>query len=152
MHVRTRLAVIVAAAAALAALATAASGCGSGGTSAAKPSPQWEKVVSTQVSGARPVKLLLGTYSLSDRVRIAWDLTGAEKPPVMLTLRVVDVGTGTGFGASLSPKDSLFALHTQDAITLGPIKPARYRVYFSQRFPVARGPGYDVKLAIYTLQ
>jgi hypothetical protein len=152
MHVTTRIAALVAGAIALVALATAAGGCGSGGSTEAKPSPQWEKVVSTQVSGAKPVKQLLGTYHLSDRVRLAWDLSGPEAPPVMITLRVVDVGTGTGFGASLSPKDSLFALQTENAITLGPIKSADYRIYFSQRFPPARGPGYDVKLTIYTLR
>ena len=145
-----RLAVIALGTAALAALPLAGAGCGS----AAKTDtpPKWEKVLSTEVSGAKPVKLLLGTYHLSGQVRLAWDLSGPETPPVMFTLRVVDVKYGVGFGASLSPADATFALRSESVIVLGPIKSADYRLYFSQRFPPAKGPGYDVKLTIYTLR
>ena len=145
-----RLAVTGLCMAALAILPVAGAGCG--GAAEKDTSPQWEKVLSIQVPGAEPVKMLLGTYHLSGRVRLAWDLSGPERPPVTFTMRVVDVKYGVGFGASLSPQDALFALHTQNAIVLGPIKSADYRIFFSQRFPPAKGPGYDVKLTIYTLR
>jgi hypothetical protein len=133
----------------LAAFAGASIGCGGSGD--ADKTPEWKTVISTDVSGDKPVKLLLGTFPLGDRVRLAWDLSGPEDPPpVMLTLRVVDVMSGTGFGASVSPGDPLFTLSSEEVLVLGPFKPRDYRLYFSQRFPPSKGPGYDVKLTIST--
>jgi hypothetical protein len=134
--------------AALATLLIASAGCGK--TDDADTTPQWETVVSTDVSGAKPVKKLLGTYHLGDRVRLSWDLSGAENPSAMFTLRVVEITRGTGFGASVSTRDANFALHSDEVLVLGPLRPGDYRLYFSQRFPASGGPGYDVKLTIST--
>lgn len=133
---------------ALVALAGTSAGCGKADEN--DGAPQWETVVSTEVPGAKPAKILLGTYHLGDRVRLAWDLSGPEKPPVMFTLRVVEITAGVGFGASVSPQDANFALHTDEVLVLGPVRPGDYRVYFSQRFRPSQGPGYDVKLTIWT--
>ena len=132
---------------ALAVLGGTSAGCGGSDTGGG---PQWETVVSSEVSGAEPVKLLLGTYELGDRVRIGWDLSGAENPDVTFTLRAVEISAGTGFGASVSPGDALFTLHGDEVLVLGPIRPGDYRLYFSQRFAPATAPGYDVKFTIST--
>lgn len=134
----------------LATLVGTSAGCGA--SKEADTSQQWERVLSSEVSGAKPVKLHLGTFPLGTRVRLAWDLTGPQDPPVTLTLRVVEISRGTGFGASLSPGDSLFAPKSEEAIVLGPIRPGDYRIYFSQRFRPSQGPGYDVKFTVYTLR
>jgi len=135
---------------ALPALAAASAGCGgSGGSDGAT---RWKEVVTADISGAEPVKKLLGTYTLGDRVRLGWELSGAENPSVMFTLRVVEVTAGTGYGASLSPSDAAFTMSGDEVIVLGPFGPSDYRVYFSQRFPPSEGPGYDVKLTISTTE
>jgi len=150
MSIVARFVIVALCAVTLATLGAASTGCG--GADDTDKAPRWETVVSSEVSGAKPVKLLLGTYPLGDRVRLAWDLSGPESPPVMFTLRVVEVTAGVGFGASVSPQDALFALHSDEVLVLGPIRPGDYRIYFSQRFPPAQGPGYDVKLTISTTQ
>jgi len=50
----------------------------------------------------------------------------------------------------VSPEDPTFALHSDEALILGPIRPGDYRVYLSQRFPPSKGPGYDIKFTIST--
>jgi hypothetical protein len=143
-----RLVVVALGAATLVTLAGAGGGCGGGSEG---PGSQWERVTTAQVSGDQPIRLNLGTYPLGDRLRLAWVLTGPEKPPVTLTLRIIDVKTGRGYGYAVTPESEGHAIARQDeqAIRLTLI-PGDYRIYFSQRFPPARGPGYDLKLTIYT--
>ena len=149
MSIFTRSVVIALCVSALAVLGGTSTGCGGDDTGGG---PQWKTVVSSEVSGAKPVKLLLGTYELGDRVRIGWDLSGPENPDVTFTLRAVEISAGTGFGASISPGDALFTLHGDEVLVLGPIRPGDYRLYLSQRFPPSTAPGYDVKFTIYTLR
>jgi hypothetical protein len=114
---------------------------------------QWTEVVTTKVSGAEPVKLNLGIYSLGKGVRLAWVLLGAEDPPVTLTFRVVQVAKGYSYGGAISSKtDPEFATDDAAAFRFVPIWPGKYRIYFGQRFPESRGPGYDAKLTVYTLK
>jgi len=145
-----RLVVIALGAAALVALAVAGGGCGGGSEG---PGSQWERVTTAQVSGDKPIRLNLGTYPLGDRLRLAWVLSGPQNPPVMLTLRIIDVKTGRGYGYVVTPESEGHALLRQDeqAIVLTLI-PGDYRIYFSQRFRPASGPGYDMKLTAYTKQ
>ena len=145
-----RLVVIALCAAALLALAGAGGGCGGGSEG---PGSQWERVTTAQVSGDKPIRQNLGTYLLGDRVRLAWVLSGPENPPVTLTLRIIDVRTGVGYGYAVTPESEGHALDRQDeqAILLALI-PGDYRIFFSQRFPPARGPGYDIELTVYTKQ
>jgi len=147
MSIFTRSVIVALCVSALAVLGSTSTGCGGGDTGGG---PQWETVVSSEVSGAKPVKLLLGTYELGDRVRIGWDLSGPENQDVTFTLRAVEISAGTGFGASVSPGDTLFALNSDEVLVLGPIRPGDYRLYFSQRFPPSSAPGYDVKFTIST--
>jgi len=151
MRSMTRLVLLGAAALALAALATTSAGCG-GGSSGASPSPEWEEVVTSKVSGKAPVKLNLGTHQLGIKVRLAWRLSGPDDPPVMLTLRLINADYGTGFGYSTTPRDQGFKTQTDNAMTIGPLKPGNFRVLFSQRFPPAKGPGYDGEITVYTLK
>jgi hypothetical protein len=144
----TRSVIVVLCVSALAILGGTSTGCG--GADDSGGAREWETVVAAEVSGDEPVKLLLGTYELGDRVRIGWDLSGPENPAVTFTLRVVEISAGNGFGASVSPGDPLFALHGDEVLVLGPIRPGDYRVYFSQRFPPSTAPGYDVKFTIST--
>jgi len=148
MRVVARFVVIALYAVALATLAAASAGCGGAG---GKPSSQWERVTSAQVSGDRPVRLNLGTYRLGDRCRLAWVLSGPQNPPVTLTLRITDVKTGRGYGYTVTPESEGHAITRRDdqAILLVPV-PGDYRIYFSQRFPPARGPGFDIELTVYT--
>jgi hypothetical protein len=148
MRVVARFFVIVLCAAALVTLAGAGGGCGGG---SGGPGSQWERVTTAQVSGDKPVRLHLGNYPLGDRVRLAWDLSGPENPPVTLTLRIIDVKTGRGYGYAVTPEPEGHALARQDnqAILLA-LVPGDYRIYFSQRFRPTRGPGYDIELTLYT--
>ena len=147
MRIRTRL--VVAAVIVLVALTGASAGCGGteGGESA-----EWVEVLTSDVSGKEPVKLNLGTHQLGTQVRLAWKLSGPDEPPVMLTFRLINADYGTGFGYSMTPQDKGFKLETANAMTVGPIKPGNFTVYFSQRFPPAEGPGYDGEITVYTLK
>jgi hypothetical protein len=144
--------VLLAAVLALAAVAASSAGCGGSGSPDAGPSPEWQQVLTSKVSGKTPVKLNLGTYQLGTQVRLAWSLSGPDKPPVMLTFRLINADYGTGFGYSMTPKDAGFKLQTENAMTIGPLKPGNFTVYFSQRFPPAKGPGYDGEITVYTLK
>jgi len=172
MRSLTRSVVAALCAAALVSLAGASGGCaGLGSDSVPQPSespsspgapsspatpapqqPEWENVVSARVSGDRPVKLSLGIHTLGDRVRLAWVLSGPKNPPVTLTLRIINVSTGIGYGQTASPRSDPQPIVRRDdrAMVLAPIWPGEYRIYFSQRFPQQEGPGYDVKLTIST--
>ena len=143
-----RLVVIALCTAALVAFAVAGGGGGSDG-----PGYQWERVTTAQVSGDKMIRLNLGTYPLGDRVRLAWVLSGPENPPVTLTLRIIDAKTGRGYGYVATPESEGHALARQDdeAIQLAMV-PGNYRIFFSQRFRPGRGPGYDMKLTVYTKQ
>ena len=148
---RTRMRpVVVAALVALVGLTIASAGCG--GSSGAGASPKWEEVVTSKISGKAPVKLNLGTHQLGTQARLAWKLSGPDKPPVVLTFRIINADFGTGFGYSLTPQDAGFKLETDNAMTVGPIKPGNFTVYFSQRFPTAEGPGYGGEITVYTLK
>jgi len=148
----TRLAAAVLCAVALASLAAACGGS-SEGKASPSPVPKWEKVVTTQISGAEPVKLNLGTHRLGDRVTVAWDLSGPKKPPVSLTFRIFNTETGVTFGRTVSPLVGLgLKRHDDHGIVLVPIWPGTYRVFFTQRFRPKDGPGYDVKLTVSTLR
>ncbi len=137
---------------ALLAFAGAGAGCGDNGGED-KVQPQWERVTTAQLSGDRPVKQYLGTYSLGDRVRLAWVLSGPEKPPVTLTLRIINVDTGTGYGHTVTPQSETGGISRSDEEAMSLVEfPGEYRIYFSQRFRPAKGPGYDVKLTIYTMR
>lgn len=140
----------------MAALAGAA-GCGGGGPSGDKPgasaSPQWEQVLTREVPGAQPIKVNLGTYALGSGARLGWVLSGpATTTPVALTLRIINATSGVGYGNTVSSRDAAFSATNENAIVLAPIWPGKYVIFFSQRFPKAKGPGYDVKLTIYTLR
>jgi hypothetical protein len=150
MRIVARFVVIVLCSVALVTIAGASGGCG--GVSE-NPVPQWERVVSAQVSGDQPVKVNLGNHRLGDRLRLAWVLSGPEDPPVTLTLRIFNVKNGGGYGYAVTPESEGHAIARRDdqAIRLAMV-PGEYRIYFSQRFPPARGPGYDIKLTIYTMR
>jgi hypothetical protein len=134
---------------ALAGLAGTAGGCGSGTGTAG---PQWERVVSAKVSGEQPVKQYLGTYDMGDRVRLSWTLSGPEDPPVKLTLRAFSTTAGTGYSAVATPHSGASGIARQDDNAMSLVVfPGEYRVFFSQLFPQARGPGYDVTLTLWTI-
>lgn len=125
--------------------------CGSSGEEK-QAQGTWEEVLSAEVSGKAPVKLNLGTHQVGAKVRLAWDFTGPQSPPVILTFRLINFDYGTGFGYSSRPTDKGFKTRTQNAMTIGPIKPGNFTIYFSQRFPAADGPGYDGTITVYTLK
>jgi hypothetical protein len=151
MRIGSRLAVVAAAVVALVALAVASAGCG-GGSPGASPSPEWVEVATSKVSGKAPVKINLGTHQLGTQARLAWKLSGPDKPPVMLTFRLINADYGTGFGYSMTPQDQGFKLQTDNAMTVGPLKPGNFTVFFSQRFAAGEGPGYDGEITVYTLK
>ena len=150
MRIGARFVVIGLYAAALATLAGAGGGCGDAGEN---PAPEWERVTSAQISGDQPIKLNLGDFRLGDRVRLAWVLSGPANPPVTLTLRIFNRKSGSGYGYAVTPEPGAHAIARRDdeAILLA-LVPGDYRIYFSQRFTPARGPGYDVELTIYTMR
>ena len=150
MRRMTRLVLLAAALLALVILTAASAGCG--GSPDAGPSPEWQEVLTSKVSGKAPVKLNLGTHQLGTKVRLGWSLSGPDKPPVVLTFRLINADYGTGFGYSMTPQDATFKLQTDDAMTIAPLKPGRFIVYFSQRFPEGKGPGYDGEITVYTLK
>jgi hypothetical protein len=142
--------IMLTAALALIALPLTSASCGSSTGDGQKAS--WQKVLTSEVSGKTPVKLNLGTHQLGTKVRLAWDLTGPQAPPVTLTFRLINADYGTGFGYSSKPNDQGFKTRTENAMTIGPIKPGDFTIYFSQRFPPAKGPGYDGTITVYTLK
>jgi hypothetical protein len=150
MRISTRLVVVVATVAALVSLATVSVGCG--GSSGDEAAPEWVEVVTGEVSGKAPVKLNLGTHRLGTQTRLAWKLSGPDKPPVVLTFRLINADYGTGFGYSMTPLDQGFKRETENAMTVGPLKPGNFRIFFSQRFPPAEGPGFDGEVTVYTLK
>jgi hypothetical protein len=135
----------------LVALPVALAACGSSADGESAQG-EWERVVSTEISGKAPAKLNLGTYQLGTKVRLAWDLTGPDSPPVILTFRLINADYGTGFGYSMNPTDQNFSAKTENAMTIAPIKQGNFTVYFSQRFAPADGPGYDGTISVYTLK
>jgi hypothetical protein len=151
MRVVARFVGIAFSAVALVALAGAGAGCG-GGAGGSTAAGEWGLVTTAQVSGDKPVKVSLGDYPLGDRVRLAWDLSGPKNPPVNLTFRVADMRKGGGYSYSVTPASEghAIALKDEQGIVLRVI-PGEYRIYFSQRFAPARGPGYDAKLRVYTM-
>ena len=151
MRISTRLVVLAAAVVALVALAAMSAGCGDGSPSAS-PSPEWEEVVTSTVSGEAPVKLNLGTHQLGTQARLAWKLSGPDEPPVVLTFRLINADYCTGFGYSMTPETQGFQLETENAMTVGPLKPGNFRIFFSQRFQDGAGPGYDGEVTVYTLK
>ena len=151
MRITIRFVVLAAALLALAALPLAGAGCG-GGSSKDESPPEWVEVVTSKVSGKEPVKLNLGTHQLGTNARLAWNLSGPDKPPVVLTFRLINADYGTGFGYSLAPGDQGFELTTDNAMTVGPLKPGNFTIYFSQRFAAGEGPGYDGEITVYTLK
>jgi hypothetical protein len=151
MRSSIRLAVVAAAVVALAVLALASAGCG-GSSGDTAPSPEWVEVATSKISGKEPVKINLGTYQLGTKARLAWKLSGPDKPPVMLTFRLINVDYGTGFGYSMTPQDQGFETQTDNAMTVGPLKPGNFTVFFSQRFAAGEGPGYDGEITVYTLK
>jgi hypothetical protein len=124
-------ALLVAALLAVALLAVTVAGCGSGsggsatGAPSASATSHWTKVLTRQISGARPVKLNLGVYGLGPG--------------------------GVGYGSPVSSGDEKFALDDPAAVVLAPIWAGKYIVYFSQRFPAAKGPGYDAEITVWTI-
>ena len=146
----TRLILLGAAVLALTASMAASAGCG--GSPGAGPSPKWEEVVTSKVSGKAPVKLNLGTHELGTKVRLAWTLSGPDKPPVILTFRIINADYGMGFGHSVTPQDQGFKLQTDNAVTITALKPGNFTIFFSQRFPSAQGPGYDGQVTVFTLK
>ncbi len=151
MRRMTRLVPLAAAVLALVVLTATSAGCGGGSADDSSP-PQWQKVVTTEVSGKESVKLNLGVHPLGTKVRLGWKLSGPDKPPVMLTLRLINVDIGTGFGYSMTPNDQGFKLETDNAMTIAPLKPGNFRIFFTQRFPQAKGPGYSGEVTVYTLK
>ena len=149
MHSRTRTIALALVALALVALPFVSAACGSSNESGGG---EWRTVLTSEVSGAEPVKLHLGDHKLGAKVRLAWDLTGPQSPPVILTFRLINVDYGTGFGYSMTPEDVNFETKTENAMTIGPIKPGTFNVYFSQRFQPDEGPGYDGTITVYTLE
>jgi hypothetical protein len=145
-----RIARRVVLAAILVVFAAALAGCGSG-TDEGGPA-SWERVVTAKVSGDAPVKLNLGTHQLGSKARLEWKLSGPAAPPVTLTFRLINADYGTGFGYSMTPQSQGFKLETANAMTIGPIKPGNFTVYFSQRFPLEEGPGFDGQITVYTLK
>jgi hypothetical protein len=151
MRITIRFVVLAAALLVLAALPLAGAGCGSGSSKDDSP-PEWVEVVSSKVSGKEPVKLNLGTHQLGTKARLAWKLSGPDSPPVVLTFRLINADYGTGFGYSMTPESQGFKTVTDNAMTIAPLKPGNFTVYFSQRFPTGEGPGYDGDITIYTLK
>jgi hypothetical protein len=52
----------------------------------------------------------------------------------------------------MTPESQGFKTVTDNAMTIAPLKPGNFTVYFSQRFPTGEGPGYDGEITIYTLK
>lgn len=151
-----RLAMLVVLTTTLLALTVTSSGCGSD-SSGARPSqsasPQWTTVLTRNISGAQPVKLNLGTWALGNGARLGWELSGpATNPPVELTFRIINTANGVGYGSAVSSGDAGFSTSNENAIVLAPIWPGKYVIFFSQRFPQAKGPGYDGKLIVSTFK
>jgi hypothetical protein len=136
-------------------LTVLAAACGGSTGSKASPSPvpKWEQVLTTEVSGAQPVKLNLGSYELGASVRVGWVLSGPERPPVKLTFRIFNIERGVNYGQTVSPGSDQGVEQVDDQpLVIGPIWPGRYRVFFTQRFRPEDGPGYDVQLTVSTLR
>jgi hypothetical protein len=147
----TRTIVLVLATLALAALPATLAACGSSdGTDTAQG--EWQEVLTRDISGKTPFKLNLGTHQVGTKVRLAWDLNGPQSPPVILTFRLINADYGTGFGYSSRPTDAGFQTETDNAMTIGPIKPGNFTIYFSQRYVPGQGPGYDGTITVYTLK
>ena len=66
--------------------------------------------------------------------------------------RLINADYGTGFGYSMTPETQGFQLESENAMTVGPLKPGNFRIFFSQRFLDGVGPGYDGEVTVYTLK
>jgi len=150
MHRSLRLALAALFALVLAALTGAAAGCALIGNTSVQ---HWDPVASGHISGERPVRLFLGTYHLGDRVRLAWVLSGPQSPPVTLTLRADSVRPRNGYSTSVMLQKHPVAIPriNEHALGLSDVEPDEYRLYFSQRFRKAQGPGYDIRFTVFTM-
>ena len=149
MRIIARFVVTVLCVVAVGVVAGMAGGCG---TADGESAPRWERVLSAKVSGEQPVKVNLGVHQLGDRLRVAWALSGPEDPPVTLTLRIFDVDTGRGYGTTVTSHAGPGTLDRQDDQAMSVLLvPGEYRIFFSQRFLPALGPGYGITLTIWTM-
>ena len=140
--------------AALVILLTVCAGCGSGSGAAPSPTPtaQWRQVLAREISGAQPVKVNLGAYDLGSGARLQWRLSApSTPPPVALTFRIINQTNGVGYGSTVMSRSQGFSLDEPAAIVLTPIISGKYVVFFSQRFPASKGPGYDASITVWTL-
>jgi hypothetical protein len=143
MRVVIRLAVAVVGVVALIAVSA---GCG---TSAGGGSG-WKEIAAAEISGKEPVRLSLGTHKLGGSVRLDFAPSGPTDPQVRLAFVIVNVANGSDFGTTVSPQTDPDVFDKDKALTLSPISPGVYRVFFAQRFAAADGPGYDMKLTLST--
>ena len=145
MGVVTRLAARVVCVA-LAAVAVASAGCG---TSAGGGSG-WKEIATAEVSGKEPVKQNLGTHELGREVRLAFALSGPKSPNVQFTLLMLNAKSAGVYKETVTPTSDPDVFARDKAITLSQIRPGVYRIFFTQRFAPADGPGYDIALTLST--
>ena len=135
---------------ALAALALVATGCG---VSAEPPEPQWEKVTSGRISGDQTSTQYVGTFYLVAEARLAWDLSGPGDARAKFELeaaRSPEAGATESSGTSLRSWRDAFALHDEDALSVGIPEPGEYAVTLSQRLRPSDGSGYAGTFTLYT--
>jgi hypothetical protein len=135
----------------------AMAGCSASGNLASLPTPRtaasptrWVTVVSGHVSGKRPATVDLGVHRLGTDTRVSWRLSGPQYPAATLTLLAV-FANGETSAMSVPPQKPPNTLEDGSDGLLGlMLKPGVYHLYFSQRFPRSKGPGFDVAFAILT--
>ena len=133
----------------------AACSAGSNPTSSPAPSTatsqtQWVKVASGHVSGKRPATVDLGVHRLGANTRVSWTLSGPQYPAATLTFVAV-YANGQTDATSVLPQKPPNTLERGPNDFLGLLlKPGDYHIYFSQRFPRSKGPGFDVAFTILT--
>ena len=135
---------------ALAALAVVATGCG---VSADPPEPQWEKVTSGRISGDQTSSQYVGTFYLVSQARVSWDLSGpsdARAEFELMAVRSPEAGMTEGSGTSLRSWKDDFALHDEEALSVGIPEPGEYAVTLSQRLRPSDGSGYTGTFTLYT--
>jgi hypothetical protein len=113
----------------------------------------WQRVGSGHLSGERPSKVVLGVYDLGNSVRVAWDLSGPQKPPATLKLNLTNAGAATDaevesvtFDAARDP----IPRHTDGYMNVI-LVPGKWRIAFSQSFRRSQGPGFDIDFTVYTM-
>jgi len=109
-------------------------------------------VATGHLSGAGTETADLGVHDLGDEVWVAWTLTGGPESRAVFSLRLDGVAGGSGASSTIGPMSlgDLPRISNDRGMSLGPLVPASYHVYLTQRVRPAWPQGLAADFKVFT--